>query len=80
MAIICDICKKEVHLVSFGRGFVGVCCNKVLYSFADKSQLDMKQDEKKDILFTRSLQKEGLIEQNIPDRERREYNEPNKSK
>ena len=49
MAIVCDICKKEVALMSFGNGYVRVCCNKVLYSFADKSQFDMKPEEKKDI-------------------------------
>lgn len=61
MTIVCDICKKEVHLVRFGDRFVGVCCNKVLCSFADKSHFDMKREEKKDILFTRSTQKVGLI-------------------
>jgi hypothetical protein len=49
MALVCNICKKEVHLMSFGNGFVGACCNKILYSSADKSQFDMKPEEKKDI-------------------------------
>jgi len=49
MAIVCYICKEEVELMSFGAGYVGVCCNKVLYNSADKSQFDMKQEEKKDI-------------------------------
>jgi hypothetical protein len=49
MAIFCYICKEEVELISFGTGFVGVCCNKVLYNSADGSQFDMRQAEKNDI-------------------------------
>jgi hypothetical protein len=49
MTIVCYICKEEVELMSFGAGYVGVCCNKVLYNSADGSQFDMKPDEKKDI-------------------------------
>jgi len=49
MAVVCSICKEEVKLIRFGAGYVGVCCAKVLYNSADESQLDMKQDEKKDI-------------------------------
>ncbi|HVO65534.1 MAG TPA: hypothetical protein VMT12_03535 [Syntrophales bacterium] len=49
MAIVCNICKEEVKLISFGGGFVGVCCNKILYNSADKPQSDMKQTEKNDI-------------------------------
>ena len=49
MAIICNICKKEVELIRFGKGFVAVCCEKVLYNHEDESRFDMKPDEKKDI-------------------------------
>ncbi len=28
----CPICGKEVHLISFGSGWVGVCCNKLVYN------------------------------------------------
>jgi len=48
MAVVCYICKEEVKLIRFGNGFVGVCCDEVLYNSPDKPQLDMKPDEKKD--------------------------------
>ncbi|MGO9137742.1 MAG: hypothetical protein ACLP9S_07850 [Syntrophales bacterium] len=54
MAVVCDICKKEVKLIIFGNWLVGVCCDKVLYNSADKLQFDMKPDEKKDISCARS--------------------------
>jgi len=47
MAIVCTICKKEVHLVSFGGGFVGTCCNRVLYNAAIKPQFDIKKGRQK---------------------------------
>ena len=49
MAVVCYICKEEVKLMRFGAGYVGICCDKVLYNSADESQLDMKPDEKNDI-------------------------------
>jgi len=49
MAIVCYLCKKEVDIISFGTGFVGVCCNRVLYNYAAKPQFDVKQEKKKDI-------------------------------
>ena len=49
MAIVCDICKREVDLISFGSGFVGICCKMVLYNSTEKSQFDMKPDVKKDM-------------------------------
>ncbi|MGZ6292552.1 MAG: hypothetical protein ACXWMK_10225 [Syntrophales bacterium] len=49
MAVVCHICKEEVELINFGNGLVAVCCDRVLYNSADKSQFDMKPDEKKDI-------------------------------
>ena len=49
MPIVCDICKKEVELIKFGKGFVAVCCKKVLYNYEDESRFSMKPDEKKDI-------------------------------
>ncbi|MGZ6210403.1 MAG: hypothetical protein ACXWL9_09685 [Syntrophales bacterium] len=70
MAVVCHICKEEVELINFGNGLVGVCCDTVLYNSADKSQFDMKPDEKKAFQCTRSTKKEGLIKQNIPDHER----------
>ena len=55
MVVVCDICKKEVKLIIFGNGLVGVCCDKVLYNSIDKSQFDMKPDEKEDISCARSI-------------------------
>jgi hypothetical protein len=46
MSIVCSICKKEVHLVYFGGGFVGTCCDSVLYNSTVKPQFDMKKEEK----------------------------------
>jgi len=57
MVVVCDICKKEVKLIIFGNGLVGVCCDKVLYNSADKSQFDMKPDKKKDVSCARSTKK-----------------------
>ncbi len=72
MAIVCDICKKEVELIRFGDGVVGVCCDKVLYNSLDKSRFDTKPDEKKTFPCTRSSKKNVVIKQNIPHHERRE--------
>jgi len=47
MAIVCYICKKEVHLVSFGSGYVGTCCNRVLFNAAIKPQFDKEKEEQK---------------------------------
>jgi len=47
MAIIYYLCKKEVKIVSFGKGFVGLCCNNILYNSADNSQFDMTTDSKR---------------------------------
>ncbi|MGZ3648032.1 MAG: hypothetical protein ACXU9G_03260 [Syntrophales bacterium] len=58
MTVVCYICKEEVELINFGNGLVGVCCDKVLYNSADKSQFDMKPDEKKDISMP-SFHQEG---------------------
>ncbi|HVO65078.1 MAG TPA: hypothetical protein VMT12_01235 [Syntrophales bacterium] len=49
MPIVCHICKKEVEIMSFGTGFVGICCDKVMYNSTFKSQFDVKPDVKKDI-------------------------------
>jgi len=49
MAIVCYLCKREVEIMSFGNGFLGICCNKVMYNSTDKSPFDMKPDVKKDI-------------------------------
>ena len=57
LAIFCYICKKEVKLISFGKGFVGICCNKVLYNYAGNAQFDMKQDEEKYVPLHWSQQK-----------------------
>ncbi|MGO9137731.1 MAG: hypothetical protein ACLP9S_05285 [Syntrophales bacterium] len=54
MGVVCYICKEEVKLIRFGNGFVGVCCERVLYNSADKSQFDMKPDEEKDISINSS--------------------------
>lgn len=62
MDIVCYICKKEVKLIMFGNGFVGICCKKVLYNSADKPQFDMRQDEKKDI-SVHSFPQEGRFYQ-----------------
>ena len=72
MAVICYICKEDVKLIRFGSGYVGVCCDRVLYNAADKSQFDTKPDEEKDISMHSFHQKENPIKQNIPDHERRE--------
>ena len=47
MAVVCSICKEEVELINFGNGLVGVCCDRVLYNSAHRSQFDMKPDEKR---------------------------------
>lgn len=51
MAIICYICKKEVELIRFGKGFVGICCKKVFYNDTDTSSFDLRQKEKNEILL-----------------------------
>ena len=66
MSIVCSICKKEVHLVYFGSGFVGTCCDSVVYNSAVKPQLDMKKGEEKIFLCTPHAKKEGILTQNIP--------------
>ncbi|MEN6321234.1 MAG: hypothetical protein ABFD82_21135 [Syntrophaceae bacterium] len=80
MAIVCYICKKEVPLVSFGDGFVGTCCGGIWYNSAIKPKFDMREEEKKYFLNNRHAKEEGIAKQNIPDRERRDYNEPSKRK
>ncbi len=34
--IFCPLCKKEVSLIDFGEGWVGVCCGKLVYSSCTK--------------------------------------------
>lgn len=57
MAVVCYICKKEVHLVRFGSGFVGTCCNGVVYNSIIKPQFVMKQEEQKNVSIHSVLQK-----------------------
>lgn len=47
-AIVCDICLQEVEVIRFGTGFVGVCCNKVLYNDEDKPEFDAEQYEEQE--------------------------------
>ena len=49
MAIVCNICKGKVEPISFGNGFVGICCKRILYNSQYKPQSDIKQTEKNDV-------------------------------
>ena len=33
----CPYCKKEVELQLFGDGWIGICCNKVVYNESNRS-------------------------------------------
>jgi hypothetical protein len=80
MAIVCYICKEEVALINFGNGLVGVCCGKVLYNSADKSQFDMKPDEKKDISYALvPLRRKALSSKIFLTTKGGEYDAPNKT-
>ncbi len=43
-AIICDICAREVEIISFGTGYVGVCCNKVFYNDEYRPRLNIPNE------------------------------------
>jgi len=34
--MVCPHCGKEVKIISFGYGYVGVCCGKVVYNARKK--------------------------------------------
>jgi len=46
MTIMCPTCKREVKLISFGNGLIGLCCDKIHYNKSDKSVFYTKQIEK----------------------------------
>jgi len=49
MTIVCYVCKKEVEVMRFGNGFVGICCNKVMYNSMDRTPFDIRRNKKKEI-------------------------------
>jgi hypothetical protein len=49
MAIVCYICKKEVRLVRFGSGFVGTCCNYIMYNSAIEPDFDRTEENQNNI-------------------------------
>jgi hypothetical protein len=48
MTIICPTCKREVKLISFGNGLIGLCCDKILYNKYEYSPFHAKQTGKED--------------------------------
>jgi hypothetical protein len=32
VTIVCPYCNKEVKLINYGRGWVGSCCNRIVYN------------------------------------------------
>ena len=68
MAIVCDICSEEVEIISFGTGFVGVCCNEVLYNDEDKPQFELSRSRRKILPWPGSVDDGSFIKQKIPDR------------
>ena len=52
MTIICPTCKREVKLIYFGNGLIGLCCDKILYNKSENAPLHAKQTKKEDVKYT----------------------------
>jgi hypothetical protein len=36
--IFCHFCNKEVELIAYGGGWIGICCDRVLYNSSERPQ------------------------------------------
>jgi len=47
--VYCPECKKLVKPEKFGDGWVGICCNRVVFSRSDESESGIKHSEDENI-------------------------------
>ena len=44
----CPNCGREVKIISFGYGYMAICCGMILYNNSDESpKADKKKEDKK---------------------------------
>ena len=47
--VFCTLCNNEVKPEKFGGGWVGICCDKVVFSYSDQPESDFKNPKNEKI-------------------------------
>jgi hypothetical protein len=59
MILVCPKCNKEVKIISFGDGLIGICCDRILYDKKNEDQyIYMNQSENNDAQIKHPIKNE----------------------
>jgi hypothetical protein len=58
MILACPKCNKEVKIISFGDGLIGICCDRLLYNKKNEYQFYMNQSENNDTPINHPIESE----------------------